>query len=138
MAENYCPSCGSELADDAGFCSECGTEIGGSNGSPGPTGSESERADTVDGEPSDTMFRVTSGLVVGYFVLVLLGAGISSNAVIGLGALCLLVSLVTMYVDLRDLDEPLWGTRPILWAVGAALLYIVVAPLYVYKRRQVA
>lgn len=83
------------------------------------------------------MFKATAGLVAGYFVFVIGGVAAGSDAVVGLGVICVLVSLVTMYVDLRDLDERLWGTRPILWIVGALLLYIVVAPLYLYKRRQV-
>jgi len=101
--------------------------------------SSAEAGKTVDGtESTNTMFRVTAGLVAGYFIFVILGAAISSNALIGLGVICVLISLITMYVDLRDLQEPLWNTRPILWVIGALLLYIVVAPLYVYKRRQAA
>lgn len=84
------------------------------------------------------MFKVTTGLIAGYFVFVLLGVGISSNALVGLGVICVLVSLITMYVDLRDLDSQLWDTRPIVWVIGSILLYIVIAPLYIYKRRQVA
>ena len=83
------------------------------------------------------MFRVTSGLFAGYFVFVILGAIISNNALIGLGVFSLLISLVTMYVDLRNLEKRLWGIRPILWIIGALLLYIIVAPVYIYKRRQV-
>lgn len=141
MSASYCASCGAELDDGARFCPECGAETSGGEAASGadvssaPTESPS---DPGDSSVSDTMFKVTAGLVLGYFAFVILGVAISSNAVIGLGVICVLVSLVTMYVDLRDLDERLWDTRPILWVIGALLLYIVVAPLYVYKRRQVA
>jgi hypothetical protein len=83
------------------------------------------------------MYRLTSGLVAGYFVFFVLGIVVSSDAVVGLAVLCVPISWVTMYVDLRSLDERLWSTRPIVWVVAAILLYIVAAPLYVYKRRQV-
>jgi hypothetical protein len=96
-----------------------------------------ESEDVKESSSSNTMFRVTSGLFAGYFVFVILGAIISNNALIGLGVFSLLISLVTMYVDLRNLEKRLWGTRPILWIIGALLLYIIVAPVYIYKRRQV-
>lgn len=138
MTSNYCSNCGAELAASAGFCPECGTEVGKSGTNQQASVSQTEQVESVGGGDSNTMFKATSGLIAGYFVFFILGFGISSNALIGLGAVCLLVSLVTMYVDLRDLDGRLWGTRPILWVIGSALLYIVVAPLYVYKRRLVA
>lgn len=84
------------------------------------------------------MFKVTTGLIGGWFVFgLILGLGTLNETFFYLGAVFLLVSLVTMYVDLRDLDGRLWDTRPILWVIGAALLYIVVAPLYIYKRQEV-
>lgn len=39
-----------------------------------------------------------------------------------------------MYADLRSLDDPMWDPNPILWVVGALLLYVVAIPLYAYKR----
>lgn len=138
MSANYCPDCGAELAQNARFCSECGSGIGESDTSQQVPVSQPESSTTQEEEPSNTMFKATSGLVAGYFLFVILGFWSSSTALIGLGVLCMPVSLVTMYVDLRDLEENLWDTRPILWVVGAVLLYIVVAPLYIYKRRQAA
>lgn len=141
MSANYCSSCGTELEQGVKFCPECGEEVsaGESNTAETTTTPTTESETPTQSEaPSNTMFRVTSGLIVGYFVFVLLGAAISSNALIGLGALCVLIALITMYVDLRDLEERLWETRPILWVIGALLLFVVIGPLYIYKRRQVA
>lgn len=138
MPANYCSDCGSELSANAEFCPECGSEVGNPSTGQQPSASHSETVERTDSQASNTMFKATSGLIAGYFVFFIFGFSVSSNALIGLGAISLLASLVTMYVDLRDLDSRLWNTRPILWVVGAALLYIVVAPLYVYKRRQVS
>jgi hypothetical protein len=138
MSTNYCSNCGAKLAVSAGFCSECGTKIGESSANQQASVGQDESIETAGGGESDTMFKMTSGLVTGYFVFVVFGFGVSSNALIGLGVVCLFVSLITMYVDLRDLDGRLWDTRPILWVIGSALLYIVVAPLYIYKRQQVS
>lgn len=141
MSESYCASCGAELDAGTKFCPECGAEANGGGATPG-TEESAAAAESQTGSggaaASDTMFKVTAGLFVGYIAFVVLGVAASSNALVGLGAICVLVSLVTMYVDLRDLDGRLWDTRPILWVIGALLLYIVVAPLYIYKRRQVA
>lgn len=83
------------------------------------------------------MFNATVGLFAGWILFIILGGGGQNESLLGLAVLCLLASIITMYVDLRDLDKQLWDTSPILWAIGAALLYIVVTPLYIYKRRQV-
>lgn len=142
MAANYCQECGSELESGAAFCTNCGTAVddatGAGGGQAGPT-MESDQTEVAGtgGSESESMFRMTAALVGGYFLFVIVGVGASIPALAGLGVLCLLASLVTMYLDLRELDEQLWGTRPILWVIGAALLYVVVGPLYVYKRRQV-
>lgn len=138
MSPNYCSNCGAELTSDARFCSECGTEVGKSKMNQQVSVSQSEPVETTQDGETTSMFKVTTGLIAGYFVFVLLGVGISSNALVGLGVICVLVSLITMYVDLRDLDSQLWDTRPIVWVIGSILLYIVIAPLYIYKRRQVA
>lgn len=136
MSGGYCGNCGAELADVASFCSECGKKVG-DNSSGRETSRKPETAD-LDMEQSQTMYQATTGLVAGYFLFVILGVVVSTNALIGIGVVCLFVSIVTMYVDLRDLEGHLWDTRPILWIIGAVLLYIVVAPLYIYKRRQIA
>lgn len=140
MSANYCSSCGSELEQGTKFCPECGEDVSGEGSNTAESGSATHaEGPAATGETtSNTMFRVTSGLIAGYFIFVVLGAAVGSNALIGLGAVCVLISLITMYVDLRDLEERLWGTRPILWVVGALLLFIVIGPLYIYKRRQVA
>lgn len=138
MSSSYCQNCGAGLTADASFCSDCGTEVGESGTNQQASVSQTEQVENVGGGESDTMFKVTSGLISGYFVFLILGFAISSNALIGLGVVALFASLITMYVDLRDLEGRLWGTRPILWVIGSALLYIVIAPLYIYKRRQVA
>jgi hypothetical protein len=138
MSVNYCSNCGAEIAASAGFCPECGIEVSESSANQQASVDQDESIESAGGGDSDTMFHVTSGLVAGYFVFVIFGFGVSSNALIGLGVVCLFVSLITMYVDLRDLDGRLWDTRPILWVIGSALLYIVVAPLYIYKRQQVS
>lgn len=146
MSPGYCSECGNKLDVGAKFCRGCGTELspGDETTAPDPTPDpESGTTDTTAARPasatetSSTMYRLTSGLVAGYFVFFVLGIIVSSDAAVGLAVLCVPISWVTMYVDLRGLDERLWSTRPIVWVVGAVLLYIVVAPLYVYKRRQV-
>jgi len=147
MSTKFCSECGTELDQGAQFCRSCGTRV---SPDANETVAESESAevemksqttgesgDLKESSSSNTMFRVTSGLFAGYFVFVILGAIISNNALIGLGVFSLLISLVTMYVDLRNLEKRLWGIRPILWIIGALLLYIIVAPVYIYKRRQV-
>jgi len=50
----------------------------------------------------------------------------------------LTASLVAMYFDLRKMRFQLWETRPIVWFVAGALVYIVVFPLYVYNRRSIS
>lgn len=136
VTANYCQNCGAGLGEVDEFCAECGTKVGVSGSSSDVADEGSEAAEQRVDDSSDTMFKATAGLVAGYFLFAILGIGISSNGLVGLAALCLIVSLVTMYVDMRDLKTRLWGTRPILWVIGAALLYIVVAPLYLYKRSQ--
>lgn len=141
MSMSYCSSCGQELAAGTKYCPECGQETTDGNTTAGtndPSATAEPTAVADDGTASDTMFKATAGLFIGYLAFVVIGVAASSDALVGLGVICVLVSLVTMYVDLRDLDGRLWDTRPILWVIGALLLYIVVAPLYIYKRRQVA
>jgi ribosomal protein L40E len=147
MSTNFCSECGTELNQDAQFCRSCGTKVplrsnetaaeGESDELKMESQTVGEGEDAKESGSSNTMFQITSGLFAGYFLFVILGAIISNNALIGLGVLSLLISLVTMYVDLRNLEKRLWGTRPILWIIGAFLLYIIVAPLYIYKRKQV-
>lgn len=152
----FCTECGAEIGSGEAMGASASTSDGpaaspgaesgstasaAGGASPGTSTGSSAAAGasgaSAEAGRSDTMFKATAGLVAGYFVFVIGGFAAGSDAVVGLGVICVLVSLVTMYVDLRDLEERLWGTRPILWIVGALLLYIVVAPLYLYKRRQV-
>jgi hypothetical protein len=144
MAPNYCSSCGTELESGAGFCTNCGTAVedSGSGDEAGTGGATVPSGDVEAGEPAvaaddSSMFTATAALVGGYFLFVIVGLGASIPALAGVGVLCLVASLVTMYLDLRDLDGKLWDTSPILWVIAAVLLYIVVAPLYLYKRRQI-
>ena len=149
MSPGYCSECGNKLDVGAKFCRGCGTALSPGenetvpNAEPSPESEATDNPPTTDATPanatetSSTMFHLTSGLVAGYFVFFALGIVVSSDALVGLAVLCVPISWVTMYVDLRSLDERLWSTRPIVWVVAAILLYIVAAPLYVYKRRQV-
>lgn len=130
---NYCSNCGTEISGSARFCTECGTEVTKESASAERTQGESLPVETAR---SDTMFRVTAGLFVAYWAGAFLWGASGSDALLGLVVLSVPAAAIAMYVDLRDLDEPLWGTRPVVWAIGAVLLYIVVVPVYLYKRWQ--
>lgn len=134
MAPNYCMDCGGELVAGAKFCSECGAEVGEAGTTQNPP---SQHQDTAARGGDPTMFRATVGLFVGYLVFVVLGLVLLNSALFVLAGVCVIISLITMYVDLIDLEGRLWDTRPVLWIVAGVLAYIVVTPLYVYKRRQV-
>lgn len=83
------------------------------------------------------MYVVTSVLIVAFFVFLVAGLSAGSDSLLGLGLVAWFLSFITMYVDIHDLDGKLWDTRPILWVIAAVLMYIIVAPLYIYKRSQV-
>lgn len=132
----YCQQCGQELLATANFCENCGARVGTTPTPQQAVGQQPVANQHPPEQDSDAMFKATCGLVGGYFVFLLLGLVTFSNGLLLLALLMLPISLITMYVDLRELDGILWDTRPILWVVAAILLYIVVVPLYIYKRRQ--
>lgn len=89
--------------------------------------------------PSDStvLYRTTIGFAAGYAVLVTASLLVGNTSLFSLGILFLVGSLISMYLDLLSLEVRLYDTRPILWLVGAVLMYFLVVPLYVYKRHQV-
>lgn len=151
MSTHTCTSCGTTFDRSRDDCPLCGevvpeevaneaTDVGQptATGEAGAAAMHRRETETVaESEGSDFLYRLTIGLAVGYAILGM-GSLLTRNQSLFFGAAVLLfASVATMYLDLRALDERLYGTRPILWAVGALLLYFVVLPIYVYKRHQV-
>lgn len=129
MSEDYCWNCGNELVHVAKFCTACGETV---------RPDDSAEPTDLATEQTNTMFKVTVVLMAAYYLL-FFSALILGNTTLGvLGGFCAVAFLITMYVDLRDLNGRLWGTRPIVWVLGVILAAIAIMPLYVYKRYQVA
>lgn len=165
QAPNYCPECGEELSewgDEAlRYCPSCGQAL--QDAEPDEEGEPREKAATewpraptedkanTSGTATGTgaagvqtkWYRRTLWLFLG--ALSTFGAGVVVSPVSGSGAGLLfllsfllgIASIGTMYKDLASLEIELWDTRPALWVVGAVLLWIVIMPVYLYKRRQV-
>lgn len=161
--QGYCPGCGEELPGPVGdplrYCPNCGRRLeqraeGERQNQPQATPRSSQTAEDP-GRPSGGLREVeesaartdsrswyayTSGLFFTAIILFMGGAIATDIASAIAGGLLVFsfilgfASIATMYLDLRRLNGSLWDTRPLIWVVGAVLLWIVVLPLYVIKR----
>lgn len=158
---NYCESCGENLDEflesadeDAASSPDRGVGRRGSvdgavdsRDSPERRSDRRESAESDDerrlrervGESqqtvSDSFFNMTMALSGAYVLLMIMA--ISTAPSLGyLAVLCIVGSIVTMALDLSKIDSAVWDTSTARWVVGAVLLWIVVMPLYLYKRSQ--
>lgn len=160
----HCTKCGLELAGTERYCPSCGAEtdervravadrVTGAPGrearstataTPGDSQSATESGGRQATGDRGAYLATVAGAIVWLLALVFLVTWQPETAtgqpsqhagyLVVVAFLAWLASLVTMYADLRSVDGDVWDTRPIVWIAGALLLYVVVIPLYVYKR----
>lgn len=162
---NFCPECGKELSEFGDevprYCPNCGRGLhdteSGEEVEPqetpapqwptSPTDDEPETAaEPADSEvgpaPLSDWYRYAAVLFAAALILFLVGVATIDMVSTASGGLLIfsgvsgVAAIVAMYMDLRELDRHLWDTRPVVWVIGAVLLWIVVLPVYLYKRRQ--
>lgn len=132
---HVCDACGNEFDPPADLCPRCG-------GAPSADGSEDRhpgrdsagRVRSLLPTDTDRFYHAAIVLTTGYAASAILGL-LTANTSLFVFSLVLAVgSIVSMYLDLFGLETRLYDTRPILWVVGAALMYFLVVPIYIYKR----
>ena len=92
---------------------------------------------TTQSPQSNTLFGLTAALIVATFASYAVGGTTSSQHLLGVAVIVMIVSVVMMYWDLQENDLRLWSSPPSHWAVIGALFFIFVAPLYLYFRWKV-
>jgi hypothetical protein len=141
MAAHGCEVCGAEFDVTEEACPRCGepVEDAGTDTTPRFEGLEARvtgRLRAIPPDDSDVTYRVAIVLALGYGVVVTAGLALGSGPLVSLGVVLLVGSLTAMYLDLLNLGMRLYGIRPILWVVGAVLMYFLVFPLYMYRRQR--
>jgi len=131
-----CQDCGETTPKNDTPCRECGShqyvkinaDVGGSVG-------DADRP--ADRNPqTDTFYTLTLGLSGLWllFILLWLGTGAALYSLLGLG--CIVISLLTMVVDLSKVEGKLYDTSAPVWLLAAVVLWVVIMPIYLYKRSQ--
>lgn len=93
----------------------------------------SETTDTTSARPgSVSLFYATLALAIGGLLLLVFGGVANVTIAAGIGGLSLLMSLVTMYADIRSIGREAWGGRPEMYPLMGAFMYPMV--VYVYGR----
>lgn len=162
---NFCPECGEELSEFGDkaprYCPSCGRalrdaesdEEGEPQETPAtqwPTSPADDEPETaadseepeVSSEPLSDWYRYTAVLFAAALILFLVGVATidvvstASGGFLIFSAVSGVAAIVAMYMDLRELDRHLWETRPVIWVIGAVFLWVVVLPVYLYKRKQ--
>ena len=116
----YCPDCGAAVEEADRHCAQCGARLDG--GPPAP--------------PGDAYYIATLVLAL---VTVALGVVwvLSGVTVVLVGVpVGIVISLLTMYLDLRQLPGNLDGSAPRDWVISAALLWVLTMPQYLYVRKK--
>lgn len=137
-----CDICGKEFESTMDACPRCGKPI--ADQEDGSTSEVAEletrvtnRLRAIVPEDSDVAYQMAIAFALGYAITVIIGVVLTNISLFTVGVLLLFGSLVSMYLDLLNLETRLYDVRPILWMVGAILMYFLVFPLYVYKRQRV-
>lgn len=143
MAIHRCEVCGAEFESTAESCPRCGEPSEDPESDPAARGAGLEtrltgRLRALVPEDSNAAYRAAVGLAVGYAVIVSTSVLLRSTTLFAVGVVLLIGSLIAMYLDLLNLETRMYDVRPVLWVVGAALMYFLVLPLYVYKRQRIA
>lgn len=74
---------------------------------------------------------------MGSAVIVSTSVLLRSIPLFAVGVVLLIESLIAMYLDLLNLETRMYDVRPVLWVVGAALMYFLVLSLYMYRRQRI-
>lgn len=143
MATRRCEVCGAEFESTAELCPRCGepSEDRADDSASRGAGLETRLTDRLRAlvpEGSDAAYRAAVGLGVGYAVIVSTSVLLRSIPLFAVGVVLLIGSLIAMYLDLLNLETRMYDVRPVLWVVGAALMYFLVLPLYMYRRQRIA
>lgn len=142
MATRRCEVCGAEFESTVESCPRCGEpfedreSVSASRG-PRLETRFTDRLRAIVPEGSDAAYRAAVVLAVGYAVLVTISVLLRSTTLFAAGVVLLVGSLLAMYLDLLNLETRLYDVRPVLWIFGAALMYFLVFPLYVYRRQRI-
>lgn len=139
MVTHRCDVCGLEFEATMDSCPRCGEPPGDENSdsTANITGIEerfTSRLRAVVPDDSDVAYKAAEALALGYAILVTVSLVLRSLPLFAVGVLLMFGSLFAMYLDLLNLETRLYNVRPILWIVGALLMYFLVVPLYLYKR----
>jgi len=146
---NYCPGCGQELLKNTNFCHNCGYKF--KKEEMNQSAFESQKISTVP--YTSNIFLVL--LFIGWFLFFIIGFTLLTllpymsifymdfYAVIAIlsfliGFLIWIVSIFAVYFDAKNINAgEISGDSPGLWALGVLLLWIIVYPLYLYKRKRI-
>lgn len=144
MLLSICKSCGTEIDSETKSCPLCGAPQPGNEdsssdmeGQEGPYFTVRKAFWSLYPDRSNVFYRATLGLAVGYTGFVLLSLSTNNVAFFTFGIVLATLSILSLYLDLLGLEVHLYDTRPVLWVIGAVLMYFLVVPLYVYKRQRV-
>ena len=139
MVTHRCDACGLEFEATMDSCPRCGEPPGDGNTAStakivGIEERFTSRLRAVVPDGSDVAYKTAEALALGYAVLVTVSLVLRSLPLFAVGVLLMFASLFAMYLDLLNLETRLYNVRPILWIVGALLMYFLVVPLYLYQR----
>ncbi|WP_431195448.1 double zinc ribbon domain-containing protein [Haloarcula argentinensis] len=133
-----CKQCGTKAQRNKTPCNECGgfeyAKINATIDDAVASKTDSGSPPSPDGVRTDLYYELTLALSGTWLFAILLWLTTSSVTYNWLALIGIIASTLTMYLDLSQINSEQWDTSKTAWALGALFLWVVVMPVYLYKR----
>lgn len=121
---SYCTNCGEELKDNYNNCPKCGNTVGKDENKQNTTQKTTKQKE--NNKNQKFWFHITITLVASGLLLSLINISFS--------LLIYPISIITIYLDLNDLDGYLLKSSNGSWVLSLILFYLLAFLIYIIKR----